>query len=894
MKRNQFLVVTTTALAALLGAATGCGDNSHDCGTGTKLDDKGYCVPDGEAGAICGDGTVLDAPTNTCVPSDTVCGNGTVLVDGKCQDPTGGLTIDVEEGPEPNGFEPGATPAGVVPVKPVGSSTVIHGCVRPVNGAFDIDDYTVTVTQPTLLEITADGVQGLAAAFLVFGNQADPDQNIANYTRVGMNLATDMSQRQLWLPKAGTYDLLITDSRTVLPILDGAQNIPAAGNPDADTTCYYVTVEQKTPAPVALNLATGDTGTIGKDVKFYSATLSEGFNEIAATIDSNFAQPSLVLMQNNAVRQINDGNPDSDLFFAGVKSTDTPVIVLDYVYNYDIVPPNYTVSVVGQGVAQPLSRTGASVSEMLVASSFTDIFSLNEFYYDVTAANEIDGFNLSWNTPVDGVVVDQDGFILANFTFDGGFFGDTWTDYQGLMRHPAPGRYYFLVYDPSGTPGTDTITATSTINVVTPTAVVEGTPLTAQMVDANAKSNAFTYNAGTTDAWQQFDATGTGTGAISLAFFDPATAYGRLDALPSASFIGSNDVAPLFAPTIPQAGGPVGHITLDDPSTNYLVTVNTATTTGTPTFNLSFSRRPHTDFGTLPNGATTALNQPLTTAAPVQRYLFRTPNTSTIAATVHPDNVLLNTQMQFVNANEVVLTTTNNGIAGADDTRTFVQTGNGWTAITVSSSGALPVAGTNTFDLTLNLIPPPYAVGAGTTTFADACAGGTMVTTVADGTGNGPADDEGLSAPITPPTGFDYFGAAAPAFKVSTNGFLAFGTATAAAFSNADMPSASNPNGVVAPSWDDLEGVVVCQKTVGTKLIIQWTGNVFFASTTVQFQAILDGATDTIEFVYGPNMQATGSTSTVGVENVAGTSAVKIGFNTAVITPNSSKLLTPQ
>jgi hypothetical protein len=152
---------------------------------------------------------------------------------------------------------------------------------------------------------------------------------------------------------------------------------------------------------------------------------------------------------------------------------------------------------------------------------------------------------------------------------------------------------------------------------------------------------------------------------------------------------------------------------------------------------------------------------------------------------------------------------------------------------------------------------------------------------------------------VNAPTGFEFFGLAVPQLRVFSNGFLSFDTSLACAdpgnscfFSNADIPAAGAPNGIVAPYWDDLQAVTVCRKTSGTKLIIQWEGVRWNTTTTVQFQAILDGANNTIELVYGGSQMATGDSATIGIENQVGSAGSKVGFNTAstatgtVFTPN--------
>src|SRR5450432_776746 len=123
MKRNLALVLA-------LGAFAGCGDNSDECGPGTTAV-NGICT---SSAPSCTDGTILNATTNSCVIDPNSCQGGTVLINDKCQDPTAGLTIDLEEGVEPNGLnigEPSTVSAGAITLKAVGSTFVIHGHINP-------------------------------------------------------------------------------------------------------------------------------------------------------------------------------------------------------------------------------------------------------------------------------------------------------------------------------------------------------------------------------------------------------------------------------------------------------------------------------------------------------------------------------------------------------------------------------------------------------------------------------------------------------------------------------------------------------------------------------------------------------------------------------------------
>ncbi|MBA3501769.1 MAG: hypothetical protein M4D80_10730 [Myxococcota bacterium] len=330
--------VLGVALIAVLAA--GCGDNSKSCGEGTDdSDGDGECeslVPPG--GKVCGDGTIVDPITSLCVPDPETCGGGTVLVNGSCQDPAAGLDIDLEEGPEPNAFETGAVPAGVIALEPVGSDGfVVHGCIKPVDDATpDLDVYLLSVTAPTLVEVTADGVAGLAAGFQVTSSEAV----LATWKRFGVNVATDTSKRQVLLPAAGAYRLIVTDSRTLLPQLTGGATSPPAGNPDG-SSCYYVTLARQTPAPVGLVIASGDTGTIDDKLRVYTAAVPTGIVRLTATFQTAHAQESIVVLRNGALHAFDD---DGSITFSGFASGDDALIVTDFVYNYALFSVPYTLT----------------------------------------------------------------------------------------------------------------------------------------------------------------------------------------------------------------------------------------------------------------------------------------------------------------------------------------------------------------------------------------------------------------------------------------------------------------------------------------------------------------------------------------------------------------------
>lgn len=189
----------------------------------------------------------------------SACQNGTVLVGGECVDPTTGMIVDLEEGPEPNGLgvlEDSTAPAGMFFVNPNGTY-VVHGRITPHGDAPDVDTYRVLVNEPALLEISTDGVGGLAAGFAFQ----------VPVSRLGVDLGSDTARRFVYAHAAGVYTLAVGDMRTMLE-LDSAA-------PDANGTGeYYLAVTpHPMPAPTEVLVPSTTAGTLAPgEVAFYQAT----------------------------------------------------------------------------------------------------------------------------------------------------------------------------------------------------------------------------------------------------------------------------------------------------------------------------------------------------------------------------------------------------------------------------------------------------------------------------------------------------------------------------------------------------------------------------------------------------------------------------------------------
>jgi len=149
-------------------------------------------------------------------------------------------------------------------------------------------------------------------------------------------------------------------------------------------------------------------------------------------------------------------------------------------------------------------------------------------------------------------------------------------------------------------------------------------------------------------------------------------------------------------------------------------------------------------------------------------------------------------------------------------------------------------------------------------------------------TGSFDPKDEGM-ATITLPWDVNFYGNSYNQFQVNTNGFITFDmNFFASAFSNDQIPDPADPNLLVCPFWDDLDGSAggdIYYEAIGNKFIVQWHNWGHFPSGTENmiFQVVFFKNSSTILFVY-EHIVDEGS-STFGIENVDGTIGLPIAYN---------------
>ena len=902
--RTRVVVAVAIALAAaaLLSCGDGyeCGAGTHaeggacvadiGCGAGTVDDGQGACVPDGSV--VCPQGTRF--VDGRCELDPSACAAGTVLVGGQCVPEGEDIAVDLEEAAEPND-EP-AAPAGRLTLGAVGTRTTLHGCVVPRadadgNGNLDPDRdaWLVTTDAPATLELTADGVQGLVAGFAVISADPALATPLRTWQRFGINLTGDTAHRQVYLPAAGTYALMMTDARSLLLAGTGA------GGP---TACYYTTIAHvATPAPQPLVLpqtAATDAG----DVRLYTYTAADRGRivRVTANTGSSTMVPAMVALRGaertlaSAVR----GNRSSATV-GGLEPAEVVTVVVDMEYDWGLAPQPYTLDAVDMR-AQPLPADGTvTLTKQNGQTPLAPYADYDYLYFDVPAAGAIVRFDVtaaSGATPVpfDLAITRRDVLGPADLIALVDAFGSPGRDgFVGqFVRFDRAGRYYLVLQDPEGTSG-ETYTITSRWVAQQPTALALGTPTAPLALPATG--SAFATIDLTNPTWIEAAVTTSGfpagTDTARLALYDLAGA-GWLD----------GGYQPVQTARVSAAGASqLGRVMLHD-ARDFLVRVEPV---GAPAANATYTLvvrdRMFVDLGTLTSAAPidrTGLD--VIAAGAVQRYLVRgTGIGDALTARVMPA-AAVDLAIRRVGVDEATIGAIVDaaGAGGAEALRgNFLFEPNDWVAFEVQNASATTATA---IDLHLTATTGGYQGTVTSATWTDACSGpGTAIL----GTN---LDDELLAARAFP-AGWDVrlFGAPVTHYVIGANGLVTLGGATLAppacsfgCYENAAIPTAAAPNGFVAPFWNDLAQVKLCERVDPQRVTIQWTGREYAGDAAVATQVTF-WSNGTIELVYGsaPAHKATGSSATVGLERADGADGFQLGFDAPLPLAGKKITITP-
>lgn len=348
---------TRLTLCAGVALAAACGDNTQECGEGT-VEEDGRCIGQVVPPVTCSEGTLFDEISNSCVVDPASCQDGTVLIRGRCQDPTADLIPDLEEGTEPNGAgvagEDSAAPAGVFVLPSIGApGVVLHGTIAPQadrdgDGVpeADIDTFLVDAEAPAVLEITVDGVNGMAGGLFAVSDVV----GLEEWTRVAINLTGDTAKRRFFLPAAGRYRIGIADARSLV--------VPQAVV-GGDDSAYYVTITQHpqtTPQPITLSggMAThaGELGPL--DVGFFTAPLGTGQNDLTLSTSFDGTMGGLVVRVGGELAAARDElklgpvTQDAAVVVEGVESGEAVTIVVDHRISGTTTPVPFALDIVAR------------------------------------------------------------------------------------------------------------------------------------------------------------------------------------------------------------------------------------------------------------------------------------------------------------------------------------------------------------------------------------------------------------------------------------------------------------------------------------------------------------------------------------------------------------------
>jgi hypothetical protein len=415
---------------------------------------------------------------------------------------------------------------------------------------------------------------------------------------------------------------------------------------------------------------------------------------------------------------------------------------------------------------------------------------------------------------------------------------------------------------------------TSTVTHVTPTAFTVGTPVEdAQFNDLGAAW----YSVDPADLdWLSYTAGATGfDGDVAVDLY-----YDDAVGIPDFDFDATGG-ASLDADGTDLAG----RVSYAD-AADYLVRVTDGDggAGAEATYDLSFDQRVFIDLGTVTEDAPiNEIDQPIDVVGSSVLYLVRAQAGDEMTVTVTPGD--FDASIQWLDRNEVVLENVDGSPlpTGAETLETGLLE-EGWVAFRVTNDLGLE----STFEIDITVVSRGYTVTDGTTAYADVCGDANAVDILP---GN---PDDGLSAVQNLPFAFDLHGDDTGGdFVVSTNGSVQFG-ASSATFTNAAIPSATDPDGFIAPYWDDLFLAELCVLDEGTDATtVQFVGELFSDGSPVEFQVRIN-ADGSFELIYGPGHGPTGTSATIGSENLAANFGVQVGFNQAgTVEAGSSLLFTP-
>ncbi|MFI6878084.1 S8 family serine peptidase [Streptomyces sp. NPDC050400] len=203
-------------------------------------------------------------------------------------------------------------------------------------------------------------------------------------------------------------------------------------------------------------------------------------------------------------------------------------------------------------------------------------------------------------------------------------------------------------------------------------------------------------------------------------------------------------------------------------------------------------------------------------------------------------------------------------------------------------------------DLAKNVQVPNRTDAAGTYSCAPVTSSWIKGSTSTGLTGDEDAKTISLPFPVT------YYGVTYTSASVTTNGLVNFLQPRLGDYANKPLPTAAQPNGVVAAFWDDLVldkrssvKTAVTGKTGNRQFAIVWNNAALVSDTSVRlsFEAVLDEATGAVTLQYqgiGTQALQRGGSASTGIENQAGTDGLGSSYNETVLSDGTAIRFTPK
>ncbi|MET7941700.1 S8 family serine peptidase [Streptomyces sp. NPDC005302] len=149
---------------------------------------------------------------------------------------------------------------------------------------------------------------------------------------------------------------------------------------------------------------------------------------------------------------------------------------------------------------------------------------------------------------------------------------------------------------------------------------------------------------------------------------------------------------------------------------------------------------------------------------------------------------------------------------------------------------------------------------------------------------------------IALPFSVKHYGVGYSTASVTTDGLVNFLAPRVGDYTNTALPTVRNPNGFIAPLWDDLtldKKSSVQTATTGTKgsrtFAVVWNDAAYATGTTgrATFEVLFDEATGAVTLQY-KSVADHGAGATVGIQNQAGSDALQYSFDQSVLTDGSA------